>query len=227
MTQSGAASGSRGWHQETAKVPRTFPEPFVGTRVFLANRRVFVVDYRAALDAIVQDSRYQKNLDWGQPRSGHPEGTVRAHIAELERNLESIRGRLSETDFWRIKLLIHTHDTFKAEAKAGVAITNPQSHASIARGFLAEYCDEADLLAIVQYHDEPYALWRQSSAKGQFNVARLASLVQTIQDWNLFLAFLIVDGCTAGKSHEPLRWFFQEIDGKVASSFTADHILPT
>ena len=162
------------------------------------------------------------------PVRGIPRGPCGRTLRNSRPNLESIRGRLSETDFWRIKLLIHTHDTFKAEAKAGVAITNPQSHASIARGFLAEYCDEADLLAIVQYHDEPHALWRQSSAKGQFNVARLASLVQTIQDWNLFLAFLIVDGCTAGKSHEPLRWFFQEDpDGKVASSFTADHILPT
>jgi hypothetical protein len=73
---------------------------------------------------------------------------------------------------------------------------------------------------MVQYHDEPYALWRQFSGKGQFNVERLDSLLQTIKDWNLFLAFLIVDGCTAGKSREPLRWFIQEIQGKVASSFT-------
>jgi hypothetical protein len=35
-----------------------------------------------------------------------------------------------------------------------------------------------------------------------------------------------VDGCTAGKCREPLRWFFQEIREKVASSFTADDILP-
>jgi hypothetical protein len=184
------------------------------------------MDYRAALDAIVQDPRYQKHLDWGRPRSGHPEGTVRAHIAELERNLESIRGRLSEADFWRIRLLIHTHDTFKADATAGVAITHPQSHASLAREFLAEYCDDPDLLAIVQYHDEPYALWRQFSGKGQFSVERFDALLKTIKDWNLFLAFLIVDGCTVGKAREPLRWFFHEIDGKVASSFTADAILP-
>jgi hypothetical protein len=184
------------------------------------------VEYKSAFDAIVQDPRYQINVDWGQPRSGHPEGTVRSHIAELERNLKLIRVRLSETDFWRMELLIHTHDTFKAEATAGVAITNPQSHASIAREFLAQYCDDPDLLAMVQYHDEPYALWRQFSGKGQFNVDRLSSLLRTIKDWNLFLAFLIVDGCTEGKSREPLRWFFQEIQGKVASSFTADDILP-
>jgi hypothetical protein len=184
------------------------------------------VEYKAAFDAIIHDPHYQRNLDWGRPRSGHPEGTVRAHIAELERNLESIHGRLSETDFWRMKLLIHTHDTFKAEAKAGVAIVDAQSHASIARAFLARYCDDADLLAMVQYHDEPHALWRQYSAKGQFNVERLAALLQSIKDWNLFLAFLIVDGCTPGKCRDTLRWFFQKIQGNVASSFTGEDILP-
>jgi hypothetical protein len=199
-----------------APVPPVAPERQApnlrpSSRVSGRKRRVVVVEYKAAFDAVVHDPRYQRNLDWGRPRSGHPEGTVRAHIEELERNLEAIRGRLSEVDFWRIKLLIHTHDTFKAEAKGGVAITNTQSHASLARGFLAEYCDDPDLLAIVQHHDEPYALWRQFSSKGQFNVERFASLLRTINDWNLFLAFLIVDGCTAGKSREPLRWLFREI----------------
>jgi hypothetical protein len=34
--------------------------------------------------------RFQKNLDWGEARSGHPEGTGRAHIAEIEPNLETL-----------------------------------------------------------------------------------------------------------------------------------------
>jgi hypothetical protein len=187
---------------------------------------VIVVEYKAAFDAIVHDPRYLKNLDWGRARPGHPEGTIRAHIEELERNLQTIRGRLTEADSWRIELLIHTHDTFKPDAKADAAIADPQSHASLARQFLAEYCDDPDLLAMVQYHDEPYALWRQFSTKGRFKAERLDALLTSIKDWNLFLAFLIVDGCTAGKSRGPLRWFFQKIQGKVASSFTADDILP-
>lgn len=118
------------------------------------------VEYQLALSAITNDPRYRQNLDWGKPRSGHPEGTVRAHIEELENNLEVLKFRLSEWDCWKLKLLIHTHDTFKAEAKAGVAITDPRSHASLARDFLAEFCPNPDLLAMVQFHDEPYALWR-------------------------------------------------------------------
>src|SRR6516225_8855630 len=115
--------------------------------------------YQTILDAIIADPRYQRNLDWGKPRRGHPEGTVRAHIAELERNLDRLAPRLSEEEHGKLRLLIHTHDTFKGEAESGVAITDPRSHASLARAFLAGHCDDADLLAMVQYHDEPYALW--------------------------------------------------------------------
>lgn len=174
------------------------------------------MDYCLAFEAILNDPPYQKNLDWGEPRPGHPEGTVLAHIGEIEGNLELLRSRFSETDYWKLKLLIHTHDSFKSEAKPDVAIIDPRSHASLAREFLAQYCPDADLLAMVQYHDEPFALWRQFQAKGKYNQDRMAALLKAVQDWNLFLAFLIIDGCTEGKSQEQLVWWIREIEGKVA-----------
>jgi len=109
-----------------------------------------MINYLTTFEAIIADSRYLANLDWGKPRSGHPEGTVRAHIAEIEPNLDSLRSKLTDEDYWKLKLLIHTHDSFKAESEPGVAITDPKSHASLARAFLATHCDDADLLAMVQ-----------------------------------------------------------------------------
>jgi hypothetical protein len=50
-------------------------------------------------------------------------------------------------------------------------------------------------------------------------------LLRTIRDWDVFLAFLIIDGCTAGKTREPLQWFFQQLEGKVRSRFGATDIL--
>ena len=184
-----------------------------------------MIDYKSAFDVLVKDPRYLKNLDWGETRSGHPEGTVRAHVAELEANLEALRPKFSETDYWKLKLLIHAHDSFKAEAARGVAITHPKSHASLAREFLADYCPDPDLLAMVQYHDEPFALWRQAQSKGKYDQERFAALLEKIKDWNLFLAFNIIDGCTAGKSREPLRWLFREVVGKVESKFTEADII--
>jgi hypothetical protein len=173
---------------------------------------------------VISDDRYQKNLDWGEPRSGHPEGSVRAHIAELEQNLDLMRQRLSDDEYWKLKLLIHTHDTFKADANRVAPITHPRSHASLARTFLSEYCDDPDLLNMVQFHDEPYALWRQNE-KGNLDQQRFSSLLSTISDWNLFIAFNIIDDCTVGKSRQPLQWFLQQLAGKTESQFTASDIL--
>lgn len=137
----------------------------------------------------------------------------------------ALRPKLSELEYWKLKVLVHVHDSFKAEGKPEVAITGSQSHASLATA-LALYRDDADLLAMVQYHDEPFALWRQaSSKKGKYNQDRFDALLRNIQDWNLFLAFNIIDGCTAGKSREPLVWLFQEVSGKVPTSFSAADIL--
>ena len=171
---------------------------------------------------IIADPRYQANLDWGAPRSGHPEGTIRAHIAELEENLEALRPRLSTEAWWKLKILIHVHDTFKPEAVSNIAITDPRSHASLARQFLNEYCQDQDLLNMVQYHDEGHALFQQFSRKGAYSEERLEKLLGLIQDWDLFLMFNIIDGCTRGKDRKPLRWFIAEASRRVSTSVTPD-----
>jgi hypothetical protein len=128
-------------------------------------------DYKEMLDSIMRDPRYQRNLDWGKARSGHPEGKVRAHIAELERNLEALRHKLAETDYWRLRVLIHTHDTFKAEAQPGAPITSPNSHASLARVFLADFCDDRicwPLCSITTSHS-PFGASLRAAARSTTN----------------------------------------------------------
>lgn len=160
---------------------------------------------------IIQDRAYLANLDWGKPRRGHPEGTVRAHIAELEQNLESVREELTIDEYWKLRILIHVHDSFKADSQKGVAITDPNSHASLAKAFLARFSDDQDLLNMVQFHDEPYSLWRQIRHRGRINQVRLDKLIDTILDWDLFLKFLAIDGMTDGKGMEPLLWSANQI----------------
>jgi hypothetical protein len=181
--------------------------------------------YKEILDRIVRDPRYLRNLDWGDPRPGHPEGTIRAHIAELETNLDALRGKLSDIEYWKLKILIHTHDTFKPDAVPRAPIGSPKSHASLARLFLGEFTNHADLHDVVRNHDVPYALWLGSRRNDKFNQKRFELLLIGISNWDLFLAFLIVDGCTAGKSREPLQWLLGQIAGRVESRFSASDIL--
>jgi hypothetical protein len=202
------------WEQRNIAPPQRQKQPMK------LNYHEMFLEVSAKLD---QDY-YQQLLDWGRPRRGHPEGTVRAHIAELESNLKRFGKRLSDEQTWKLKLLIHTHDTFKAEAKPGVSLSNRGHHANLARQFLISFGADDDLLAMVQYHDEPFALWQQYSRKGRYTSTRLQTMLDKIRDWDTFTAFLIIDGCTEGKSRQPLEWFFGEIADKIGSRFTIDDI---
>src|SRR5690349_14690111 len=120
------------------------------------------MNYEKAVEQVMSDSRYQKNIEFGQPRSGHPEGKVKHHISDLEANLEKLCPRIRSTEICgKLRFLIHVHDTFKAEAVSGVQATDPHSHETLARVFASEFIDDNDLLNIIQFHDENYLLWKQ------------------------------------------------------------------
>ena len=129
---------------------------------------------------------------------------------------------MNEEDIAKLEVLIHVHDTFKADAAQGVPITHPRSHASLARAFLAEFTDDPILLAIVQYHDEPFALWNQFHHRGSCSEARLSQLIANIGDWPLFAAFLLIDGCTPGKGSETLEWFLPVVSRYGELPWTAE-----
>ena len=160
---------------------------------------------------VISDPRYLENIEYGKPRSGHPEGKVKFHIAELEANLEKLAPRISEEQYWKLKFLIHVHDTFKAEAVPDSPIENPNSHASLARKFASEFTGDIDLLNMIQFHDVNFALWKQFAATGIYDRERLSRLLEAIVDWNLFLLFLIIDGTTKGKEPSKLIWFIKEV----------------
>ena len=167
---------------------------------------------RAILQQVINDARYLKNIEYGEPRPGHPEGKVKYHIAELEENLEALRPRgISEEQYWKLKFLIHVHDTFKADAVPNSAILHPNSHATLARKFAAEFTNDIDLLNIIQYHDVNFALWKQFKATGFYDSERFSALLETIMDWDLFLMFLILDGSTSGKDPAKTRWFITKV----------------
>src|SRR5690242_9154745 len=117
---------------------------------------------KKVLQKILADPRYLKNIEHGEPRQGHPEGKVKFHIADLEANLEKMREHgISEEQYWKLKFMIHVHDTFKAEAIPDVRILDPHSHASLARAYAGQFAGDTDLLNMIQFHDENFALWNQ------------------------------------------------------------------
>jgi hypothetical protein len=164
------------------------------------------------IEKIKTDPRYRKNIEYGEPRSGHPEGRVKFHIADLEANLEILAQRnISGADYWKLKFIIHIHDSFKAEAQEKTTALHSRNHANLAKVFANQYTNDTDLLNIILFHDENFDLWQEYIKTGKYNKDRFQELLNTIKDWDLFLMFVIIDGCTEGKDLAKLVWFIDEV----------------
>jgi len=162
--------------------------------------------YESALAAMIQDRRYVEGITWGQKRSGHPEGSIESHIRELNKNVEAIADSLDATQLAKLKIFVHTHDTFKGSARKGAKIMDPDSHASLARTFVEEFLGETELSSVIQHHDVLYSMWRSASRHGDVNREQLAILVREIKDWDLFMTTKLVDNITEGKDLAPTIW---------------------
>ncbi len=180
------------------------------------------------IELVKADSRYRKNIEYGEPRPGHPEGKVKFHIADLEENLEALRIKgISQENYWKLMFLIHTHDSFKAEAKKDAPAQDPQSHATLAREFARQFTNDGDLLNMIQFHDENYKLWQEYLQNGSFSSERFQKLLNIIENWDLFLMFIIIDGCVKGKDYSKLAWFINEVRWHKNTMVDSSWVLPS
>jgi hypothetical protein len=185
--------------------------------------------WKQIYECVIADPRYLKNIEYGTPRPGHAEGKVSAHIRDLDANLGKLRTEYGFPFdlFWKLEVLIHTHDTFKADAKRDSPILDPQSHASLAKKFLSEFTDDEDMLNITQYHDLGFAVYRKLKTTGRLDEEKLMQGLRIIQDLDLFLWFVIIDTCTPSKGREGVTWFIQQVNERFPDTIVStEHILP-
>jgi hypothetical protein len=160
--------------------------------------------------AVADDPELQAGLAWGKPRKGHPEGTVGAHVADLLERIDE-RGEIGERRA-RLRFLALVHDSFKYRVAEVWPRVGENHHAMRARRFAERYTDDEDLLAVLELHDRPYALWRRCRRTGELDEAAFEKMMQRITDPELFLAFVDIDGSTEGKTREPVSWFRGELE---------------
>ncbi|MCK7522528.1 MAG: hypothetical protein MZV64_35030 [Ignavibacteriales bacterium] len=91
----------------------------------------------------------------------------------------------------------------------------------LARQFAEEFTSDLDVLNIIFYHDENFYLWKQFQSSGEYDKARLERLLYEISDIDLFLTFILIDGCVPGKDFGKLGWFLDEV--KKRRTTTVDH----
>jgi hypothetical protein len=153
---------------------------------------------------LIADPDLREGLAWGRPRSGHPEGSVGAHVADL---LETI-DRWGETGRRRAELrfLALVHDSMKYRVREWLPKVGENHHAMRAKRFAERYTSDERLLATIEQHDRPYALWRKVRRIGRLDERGMARMLERIPDRDLFVRFVELDGSTEGKNPEPVEW---------------------
>ena len=159
--------------------------------------------------ALIADPQLREGLAWGRPRSGHPEGSVGAHVCDLLRTID----RWGETGQRRAELrfLALVHDSMKYRVRDWLPKTGENHHAMRARRFAERYTTDERLLATIEHHDRPYALWRRLRRTGRMNEKRLDRMLEAIPDIDLFIRFVELDGSTEGKRPGPVEWLEEEV----------------
>jgi hypothetical protein len=146
---------------------------------------------------------------WGKPRSGHPEGSVGAHVADLLRTIDSWDPPPQRRAELRFLALVH--DSLKFQVDDSRPKSGANHHAARARALAENFTDDERLLATIEEHDHPYAFWRKLRRRGEVDEEAFQAMLTRIPDLPLFLTFVELDGSTSGKNPEPLEWFKDEL----------------
>jgi hypothetical protein len=158
---------------------------------------------------LLEDPDLLEGLAWGEPREGHPEGSIAAHVADLLQRIDED----GETGDRRecLRFITIVHDAFKKRVREWLPKTGENHHAMRARRFAERFTSDERILATIELHDRPYAIWRRMQRKGRLDERAWEEMMSRIDDRVLFLRFIELDGSTEGKNPEPIRWFRDEL----------------
>ena len=159
--------------------------------------------------ALAEDPELQEGMAWGEPREGHPEGAVGEHVGGLLGTLEG----WDEPEPLRseLRFLALVHDAQKHRVQNWRPKTGENHHAMRARRLAERYTSDERVLATIEHHDRPYAIWRRLQRTGKDQDAQLDEMLAEIPDPKLFMRFVELDGSPEGKKPEPVDWLRDEL----------------
>jgi len=119
---------------------------------------------RALVDRIVSSEQWQAARDWGEPRPGHPEGTVGRHVSEQLLPFVDKWYR-DDVDYWALVALCYLHDIGKpfTERRDGRLIGEP--HSVISARTATDLGAPDRLVQVIISNDRAYSHWRKLQGK--------------------------------------------------------------
>jgi hypothetical protein len=161
-------------------------------------------------EALARDPELLAGWAWGQPRRGHPEGRVGAHVGHLLETLDE----WAEPEPLRseLRFVALVHDSLKNRVHNVLPKTGENHHAMRARRFAERHTGDERILATIELHDRPYSLWRRMGRTGRAQDEALDEMLARVPDPRLFLRFVELDGSTEGKRPEPVEWLRAELE---------------
>jgi hypothetical protein len=168
---------------------------------------------------ITSDPDWVDGALWGDPRPGHPEGAVLAHVLEVLSNVEQAATDASDRE--RLRLVALIHDTFKHQVNPYRPRVGDNHHALLARRFAERYVAGEELLDVIELHDEAYNAWAKGHRSGSWTSA--TERAQRLMDrlgpaLKFYVRFYQADNETGGKAQEPLDWFLSLVGESRSSS---------
>ncbi|MDX1911938.1 MAG: hypothetical protein SFV22_10655 [Saprospiraceae bacterium] len=151
-------------------------------------------------------------LWWGEPRFGHPEGTVALHVRELLDNIDLIP-QLSTGDRERLRIIALAHDTFKHAESRSRPRDWTKHHGVLARRFMESYTSDAVILDVIETHDDAYYKWLAERRRPSPHRPLEPLLARVGHCLQLYYLFFKCDTQTGDKTQAPLRWFEQTAAG--------------
>lgn len=159
--------------------------------------------------ALITIPVFRRGLLWGEPRFGHPEGSVALHVHEVLENISLIPG-LSPNDRAQLRLVALAHDAFKYAEDRSRPRDWSKHHGLLARHFMAQFTDRA-VLDLLETHDDAYYHWlskHRNPMPKPFSPL-LEKVGYCIQ---LYYLFFKCDTQTGDKTQAPLRWFESQVE---------------
>jgi HD domain-containing protein len=161
-------------------------------------------------EALTRAPELLAGLAWGKPREAHPEGPVGMHVAQLLDEIDRSGEQGERRTLLRFIAILH--DAFKYRVRNWLPRAGFNHHAMRARRFAERFTDDDRLLATIELHDRPYALWKKMRRNGRLDERPFEEMLGRIPDHELFLRFVEIDGASEAKTREPIEWLREELE---------------